>query len=42
MPGEPEVHGLLALMLHCEARRAARRSESGVSIPLSEQDVTRW
>jgi RNA polymerase sigma-70 factor (ECF subfamily) len=42
MPGEPEVHGLLALMLHCEARRDARRSDSGVYIPLSEQDVTRW
>jgi RNA polymerase sigma-70 factor (ECF subfamily) len=42
MPGEPEIHGLLALMLHCEARRDARRSESGVYIPLSEQDVTRW
>ena len=24
MPVEPEAHGLLALMLHCEARRAAR------------------
>ncbi len=42
MPDEPEVHGLLALMLHCEARREARRSESGTYIPLSEQDVTRW
>jgi len=42
MPGEPEVHGLLALMLHCEARRDARRSDSGAYIPLSEQDVTRW
>ncbi len=26
VPEEPEVHGLLALMLHCEARRPARRS----------------
>jgi RNA polymerase sigma-70 factor (ECF subfamily) len=42
MPNEPEVHGLLALMLHCEARRDARRSESGAYIPLSEQDATRW
>jgi len=42
MPGEPEVHGLLALMLHCEARRDARRSDSGGYIPLSEQDVKRW
>jgi predicted RNA polymerase sigma factor len=42
LPGEPEVHGLLALMLHCEARRDARRSASGSYVPLSEQDVTRW
>ncbi|MDP9038573.1 MAG: RNA polymerase subunit sigma-70 [Acidobacteriota bacterium] len=42
MPGEPEVHGLLALMLYCEARREARRSDSGAYIPLSEQDVTCW
>jgi RNA polymerase sigma-70 factor (ECF subfamily) len=42
MPEEPEVRGLLALMLHCEARRDARRSESGAYIPLSQQDVTRW
>ena len=25
MPGEPEAQGLLALMLHCEARRPSRR-----------------
>jgi len=42
MPEEPEAHGLLALMLHCEARRDARRSDSGVYIPLSEQEVARW
>src|SRR5439155_446145 len=29
LPGEAEVHGLLALMLHCEARRAARRGQDG-------------
>ena len=29
MPAEAEVHGLLALMLHCEARRAARRGTEG-------------
>ena len=29
-------------MLHCESRRDARRSQSGLYIPLSEQDVTRW
>jgi RNA polymerase sigma-70 factor (ECF subfamily) len=42
MPNEPEVLGLLALMLHCEARRDTRRSDGGQYIPLSEQDVTRW
>jgi len=42
MPGEPEAGGLLALMLHCEARRAARRDVSGGYVPLSDQDVARW
>ena len=42
MPGEAEVQGLLALMLHCEARRAARRRPDGRYIPLSEQDPKQW
>jgi predicted RNA polymerase sigma factor len=42
MPGEAEIQGLLALMLHCEARRPARRGPDGRYIPLSEQDPTRW
>jgi predicted RNA polymerase sigma factor len=42
MPGEAEVQGLLALMLHCEARRAARRGPDGRYIPLSEQDPNQW
>ena len=42
MPGEPEVQGLLALMLHCEARRPARRRPDGRYIPLSEQDPKQW
>jgi predicted RNA polymerase sigma factor len=42
MPGEAEVHGLLALMLHCEARRAARRGPDGRYVPLSEQDAQQW
>ena len=42
MPAQPEVQGLLALMLHCEARRQARRTASGEYVPLSEQDVARW
>jgi predicted RNA polymerase sigma factor len=42
MPGEPEVQGLLALMLHCEARREARRTPSGSYVPLSQQSVALW
>ena len=42
MPDAAEVRGLLALMLHCEARRPARRSAEGRFIALSEQDPQRW
>jgi len=42
MPAEPEVQGLLALMLHCEARRDARRNEAGSYVPLSGQDIALW
>jgi len=42
LPGEAEVQGLLALMLHCEARRAARRERDGHYVPLSEQDPKLW
>lgn len=42
MPGESEVHGLLALMLHCEARRQARRDHNGRYVPLSEQNPKLW
>lgn len=42
MPEEPEAKGLLALMLHCEARQNARRTNDGAYVPLLEQDVTRW
>lgn len=42
LPDEPEAKGLLALLLHCEARRAARRSRDGSFVPLSEQDPDRW
>ncbi len=42
MPAEPEVAGLLALMLHCQARLAARRADDGAYLPLSEQDVRLW
>ncbi|MGB9206295.1 MAG: DUF6596 domain-containing protein [Terriglobales bacterium] len=42
LPSQAEVHGLLALMLHCEARRAARRGADGRFVPLSEQDSEQW
>jgi predicted RNA polymerase sigma factor len=42
MPDEAEVRGLLALMLHCEARHAARRGPKGEYVPLSEQDPRQW
>ena len=42
-PDEPEVAGLLALMLLTDARRPARTAEDGVSlVPLAEQDRSRW
>jgi len=42
LPGQAEALGLLALMLHSEARRAARRDASGAFVPLSEQDTGLW
>jgi RNA polymerase sigma-70 factor, ECF subfamily len=42
LPDEPEALGLLALMLHAEARRAARRDEAGDFVPLDAQDTKRW
>jgi len=42
MPAEPEANGLLALMLHCEARRAARYTSNGEYVPLDKQDTDRW
>ncbi|MBV8642233.1 MAG: RNA polymerase subunit sigma-70 [Verrucomicrobia bacterium] len=42
MPTEAEAHGLLALMLHCQARRAARYTSNGEFVPLDKQDNTRW
>lgn len=41
-PTEPEPKGLLALILHCEARRAARKDAQGRFVPLSEQDARLW
>lgn len=42
MPDEPEVRGLLALMLLCDARRQAATSPDGSYVPLSEQDPADW
>ncbi|GLZ81759.1 RNA polymerase subunit sigma-24 [Actinorhabdospora filicis] len=42
MPDEPEVAGLLALMLLTDARRAARVAADGTPVPLPEQDRGRW
>jgi RNA polymerase sigma-70 factor (ECF subfamily) len=42
LPGEPEALGLLALMLHTEARRDARRDAEGEFVPLDEQATALW
>jgi RNA polymerase sigma-70 factor (ECF subfamily) len=42
MPDEPEALGLLALMLHAQARRHARRDGQGGYVPLDTQDPQLW
>jgi RNA polymerase sigma-70 factor (ECF subfamily) len=42
LPEEPEALGLLALVLHAEARRRARRSPDSEFVPLAEQDPRMW
>jgi RNA polymerase sigma-70 factor, ECF subfamily len=42
MPDEPEVMGLLALMLLLESRRTARTSPEGDLVLLADQDRDRW
>lgn len=42
LPSEPEALGLLALLLHCEARRPARLAPDGSFVPLDRQDTSRW
>jgi predicted RNA polymerase sigma factor len=42
LPEEPEALGLVALMLHAEARRFARRDSQGGYVPLAEQDTRLW
>ncbi|MCX4821843.1 RNA polymerase sigma factor [Streptomyces sp. NBC_01142] len=42
MPDEPEVRGLLALMLLAESRRAARTTRDGELVLLADQDRALW
>ena len=42
MPNEPEVLGLLALMLLTDARRAVRATAEGEMVLLADQDRSRW
>jgi RNA polymerase sigma factor (sigma-70 family) len=42
LPADPEVAGLLALMLLTDARRVARTGPAGELIPLTKQDRTLW
>lgn len=42
LPEDPEVAGLLALMLLTDARRAARTGPDGSLVPLAEQDRSLW
>ena len=42
MPDEPEVLGLLALLLLSQSRREARTGPGGELVPLPEQDRSRW
>ncbi len=41
-PGEPEIEGLLALMLIAHARHGARSDACGRMVPLNRQDRARW
>lgn len=41
-PDDPEALGLLSLLLHCDARRDARRDALGRFVPLHAQDPARW
>ncbi|MBB4753471.1 RNA polymerase sigma-70 factor (ECF subfamily) [Actinoplanes lobatus] len=42
MPGEPEIRGLLALLLVTEARRDTRVGDDGKLVRLDRQDRSRW
>jgi RNA polymerase sigma-70 factor, ECF subfamily len=42
MPQQPEAHALAALMLLHDSRRATRVDDTGMLVPLEEQDRRRW
>lgn len=42
LPDDPEAMGLLSLMLHCEARKPARRDADGAFVALTHQDPHLW
>jgi RNA polymerase sigma-70 factor (ECF subfamily) len=42
LPGDPEAHGLLSLMLLQDARRDARLGPRGEYVALDRQDRSRW
>jgi RNA polymerase sigma-70 factor, ECF subfamily len=42
LPGEPEIHGLMALMELQASRTAARKGRNGEAVLLLEQDRSRW
>jgi len=42
MPREPEAHALAALMLLHDSRRATRVDDTGMLVPLEDQDRRRW
>ena len=42
LPGEPEAHGLFALLRYLDARRDAGRSAEGAYVPLDQQDPDSW
>ena len=42
LPDEAEALGLLACVLHAQARRRARRNAQGDYVPLAEQDTAQW
>jgi RNA polymerase sigma-70 factor (ECF subfamily) len=42
LPEQPEALGLLALVLHAEARRPSRRDRDGEYVPFAQQDLALW